>query len=273
MRIVEKRTQCLNCGHTFKGRFCPQCGQKAKTNRLQFGEMCKNLIGPFVGGDSKFLNTCRDLFARPGHLVRNYLLGKRIRYYHPLQMYVYLLTAYAVVSYVLGISDSIFDEMANIDLETEVEASKYASVDYLIGTLAKISSNKLYGTLLIVLFFTFPYRWLFRKCRIARPDGQQLALNLIEQFYTQMYHSCIGLFISIAMLPLCLIKGLDNVLTTIYQVITFVYLILIYRQLMGIKWWKSIAMNLVGIILMALLFMVVLMLIAVPAGVVEGLMK
>ncbi len=238
---------CLNCNNTFESDYCPYCGQAAKTKRLRLTEIVNNFIGSFVGGDNRFLRTCLDLICRPGYMVRDYLNGKRVRYYNPLQLYVFMLTLYAVVSYVLGVSDSIIDDMTNLDLDTDVEASKYASVDFIIKCI--------------------------RKCKVTRPDGQQLPLNLTEQFYTQMYHSCISLFFSVAMLPLCLVKSLDTIVIAIYQIVTIAYIVILYRQLMTIGWWKSIVLNAISLLLTIILFIALLMLIAVIAGVTEGLTK
>lgn len=262
-------THCLNCGNVFEGDFCPRCGQAARTKRLRLSEIVSNFVGSFVGGDNRFLNTCRDLIIRPGHMAREYLLGTRIRYYNPLQMYVFALTIYAVLSYVIGVSNSIFDDMSTLDFGTD--PLKNAYMNFILQKITALTSNKLYGTLLVASFAALSYRWVFRRCRLARRDGQQLVLNLTEQFYVQMYHSCLGLLISIAMLPLCLIKGIDVPLSTVYQVITVAYIIVFYRQLLGLKWWKSIVLNLVGLFLILLLFLIVLILITIPAGFVEGM--
>ena len=264
---------CLNCNNTFESDYCPYCGQQAKTKRLRLTEIVNNFIGSFVGGDNKFLRTCLDLICHPGYMVRDYLNGKRVRYYNPLQLYVFMLTLYAVASYVLGVNDSIIEDMANLDLDTEVEASKYATVDFFIKCIAEVGSNKLYGTLVVVFFSAFPYRWFFRKCKVTRPDGQQLALSLTEQFYTQMYHSCISLFFSVAMLPLALIKSLDAISGTVFQIVTLVYLVILYRQLMNIGWWKSIVLNAISLLLTIFLFISSLVLIAVTASVIEALIK
>ena len=60
---------CLNCGNRFKGNFCPHCGQSAKTRRLKLREMMTNAVAPFLGGDSRFVRSCRDLLVRPGIIV------------------------------------------------------------------------------------------------------------------------------------------------------------------------------------------------------------
>lgn len=272
MKIDKNRTQCLNCGNTFKGQFCPQCGQKAKTKRLQFVELFKNFIGPFVGGDSKVVNTCRDLFIRPGIMVRNYLEGKRVRYYNPLQMFVYVITTYAIVSYVLGVSSSIFDEMADLDLAMEEETMEYASIEFFMKAFNALHSNKLYGTLFYALLSVFPYRLLFRT-KIQRPDGAMLPLNRTEQFYTQMFHSCLKMMISIILLPVCLINGMDKIVLNIYQIAAFVYVVIMYKQLLGIGWMKSVLLNILATLLTIMLLVLLIIVILIVVMMMEAALK
>lgn len=262
--------RCLNCGNTYKGNFCPHCGQKASTKRLRLSEALKNMIGPFVGGDNKFMRTCRDLFLRPGHLTRKYLLGKRIVYYHPLQMFVYVLTVYAVVSFFLGSRSSIFDEMTSLNFKTSELDEDYAFIRFVLNSVNKITTNKLYCTISLALFSVPCSRWIFRKYTITRPDGQKLALNHTEQFYAQIYQSCISILISIILLPLCLIDGISEVVASVYKAITMFYSVFLYKQMLGIKWWKSILLTVVGTLMTVLLFLFVLMTICFIAAVVDG---
>ena len=268
MKTEENRTKCLNCGHTYKGLFCPRCGQKAKTKRLQFVELFKNSIAPFVGGDSKVLNTCRDLFIRPGYMVCNYLMGKRIRYYNPLQFFVYLVTTYAIISYVLGVSTSIFDDLAELDFDWGDKVESYASVGYLMKFAKALYTNKLYGTFFLSLMAVLPYRMLFRT-KIERPDGAMLPLNLTEQFYTQMFHSCLQMMISIILLPFCLIEGAKDTVQNVYQITGLVYVVIIYKQLLGIGWVKSTLHNIWAIILTMLLLLVLIIMVLIVAVVID----
>ena len=272
MKTEEKEIQCLNCGHIYEGQFCPHCGQKAKTKRLQFVEMFRNFIGAFVGGDNKFLNTCRDLIMRPGYMVRNYLLGRRIRYYHPLQMYVYAITTYAIVSYVLGVSSSIFDDMADLEFEPSEKAQKYASIGFVMSLANALYTNKLYGTLFLSFVATFPYRMLFRT-KLERQDGAMLPLNLTEQFYTKMYHSCLQVIVSILLLPVCLINGTDDIVLQIYAFASVLYAVVMYKQLLGIGWMKSILLNGLAAILTILLVVVLLVLVISAGLIIERALK
>lgn len=272
MSTEESRTKCLNCGHIYKGQFCPHCGQKAKTKRLQFVELLKNFIAPFVGGDSKAVNTCRDLFIRPGYMVRDYLLGKRIRYYNPLQFLIFAITTYAIVSYVLGVHTSVFDDLAEIELDFEDKTKDYVSLGLLAKFAKALYTNKLYGTFFFSLLAVFPYRMLFRT-KILRPDGAMLPLNLTEQFYTQMFFSCLQMMVSIILLPVCLIKGTDEIEENIYQTVSLVYVVVIYKQLLGIGWVKSALRSILALVLTMMLLIVLIILVLVAAMLIESALK
>ena len=39
MDTEGNKVKCLNCGNEFTDKFCPNCGQKAKTKRLKLCDM------------------------------------------------------------------------------------------------------------------------------------------------------------------------------------------------------------------------------------------
>ena len=45
---------------------------------FEITETAADFVNSFVGGDNKFMRTCIDLFTRPGYMVHDYLLGKRV---------------------------------------------------------------------------------------------------------------------------------------------------------------------------------------------------
>lgn len=272
----EKHKHCLNCGSSFKGNFCPNCGQKAGVKRLKITEIVMDMANSLVGGDNKFYCTCRDLSCRPGHMVRNYLLGKRAKYYNPLQMYIFTLTAFAVAAFLIGDSSTTIENIITWGFKAEdeiLEESRYASVEEIMTLMNDLLSNKLYGTLFFSFFGTFPYRVLFRKERIVRPDGVALPLNLTEQFYTQMFLACIGMILSIVMLPLCLTGISEDTLRGFYCVIAFIYSVVIFKQLLGIGWLKSALKNVLGIFFTFIIAFGLIFIVMVTAGVIEGLNK
>ena len=271
MKTNKKETICLNCGNRFVGNFCPCCGQNARTKRLMLGEMLSHFLDSFVGGDNIFLRTCHDLIVRPGYMQRDYLLGKRIRYKNPLQMYIYTITLYAVISYVTGLSSFLFEDIAKMEFNLN-ESKEYPTIEVVSNYLKAIYSSKLYGTFLTALIEVFPFCLLFRT-KILRPDGAMLPLSLAEQFFVQMYHSCTEVFIAIALLPLALIEGTSDISRYTYEFLAFLYSIIIYKKLLGIGWIKSTLLNVVAISLAFVLILVLIFLTVVVAVGIQTLMK
>jgi hypothetical protein len=81
---------CLNCETQLTDVFCPHCGQKDIPARQTIKELLENFISSFWSFESKFLNTGRSIFTKPGQLPKDYNQGKRERYYHPARMYVFI---------------------------------------------------------------------------------------------------------------------------------------------------------------------------------------
>ncbi|SEP56689.1 DUF3667 domain-containing protein [Neolewinella agarilytica] len=78
-----ENTTCLNCQTAFSGHFCPNCGQKASTRRYSWSYVfSKDFLSDIFNFDRGFLHTLRDLSYRPGHLVNDYLQGKRKTYFN-----------------------------------------------------------------------------------------------------------------------------------------------------------------------------------------------
>ena len=81
---------CLNCGTEFRGHFCPGCGQKADTQRLTLRHVMDNLVSLFTNADGRLWHTLRDLFGRPGFMMRDYMRGHRAEYIPPIQLLFFL---------------------------------------------------------------------------------------------------------------------------------------------------------------------------------------
>src|SRR5207249_5874501 len=81
-------THCENCGAPLAGRYCPQCGQAAIDYRRSFRYVIVDVLDSFLNWDSKFFATIGWLIARPWHLTNEFLAGRRVRYLHPLRLYL-----------------------------------------------------------------------------------------------------------------------------------------------------------------------------------------
>jgi Protein of unknown function (DUF3667) len=79
---------CENCGAPMAGPFCAQCGQAAVDYRRSFRHVIVDVLDSFLNWDSKFFATIGWLIARPWHLTNQFVAGRRVRYVHPLRLYL-----------------------------------------------------------------------------------------------------------------------------------------------------------------------------------------
>src|SRR6266446_3308714 len=81
-------THCENCGAQLQGHWCAKCGQPAIDYRRSFRHVIADLLNEFLNWDSKFFATIALLLVRPWKLTNQFLAGHRVRYVHPLRLYL-----------------------------------------------------------------------------------------------------------------------------------------------------------------------------------------
>jgi hypothetical protein len=87
---------CKNCGNAFEGKFCNVCGQKADVHRFTFKHALEEFFHTFTHVDSGILFLIKELFKRPGTVAREYIEGRRKKYFSPAQ---YLVLAVAAATF------------------------------------------------------------------------------------------------------------------------------------------------------------------------------
>src|SRR5205814_5330607 len=81
-------THCQNCGAELTGPHCAQCGQAAIDYRRSFRHVIVDVLDSFLNWDSKFFATIGLLVVKPWRLTNEFLTGRRVRYLHPLRLYL-----------------------------------------------------------------------------------------------------------------------------------------------------------------------------------------
>ena len=84
----EPITHCENCKAQLQGHWCAKCGQPAIDYRRSFRHVLADLLNEFLNWDSKFFATIALLLVRPWKLTNEFLAGHRVRYVHPLRLYL-----------------------------------------------------------------------------------------------------------------------------------------------------------------------------------------
>lgn len=82
--------KCQNCGHEFKGHFCPNCGQEVAEFNRPFGFIIYDFVGNFFAFDTRFFRTFKYLLIRPGFLTAEFFRGRRMSYSPPFRIFVFL---------------------------------------------------------------------------------------------------------------------------------------------------------------------------------------
>ena len=123
--IKRKDSECLNCGHPFSGqeKFCPDCGQANKGNRITFRNFIHEVFNGLFNFDAKFWNTIIPLLINPGKVSRDYIDGKRQRYTNPFRFY---LTVSIIFFLLVGLSTTIskYEELTNESKDDIVDVIK-----------------------------------------------------------------------------------------------------------------------------------------------------
>ena len=86
--------RCLDCGAALHGRFCAECGQRARRPRPTVRELASEAWQEFVNLDGKVATTLRLLVTRPGRLTVDALAGRRTRYVGAVRLYLLCSLAY-----------------------------------------------------------------------------------------------------------------------------------------------------------------------------------
>src|SRR5688500_12793533 len=83
------------------GRFCHVCGQENTEPKETFWHMITHFFYDITHFDGSFFVTVKDLLFKPGFLSREYMLGRRKKYLHPVRMYVFTSAVFFLVFFAM----------------------------------------------------------------------------------------------------------------------------------------------------------------------------
>ena len=96
--MSEHLQNCKNCDaeNTSEANFCINCGQKLG-DKLNLKLLFYNTIGNYFSFDARFFRSVIPLMFRPGYIASEFVKGKRLRYLHPGQMYLFVTVVFFFV--------------------------------------------------------------------------------------------------------------------------------------------------------------------------------
>jgi hypothetical protein len=103
---LQPLTHCENCGEELRGRYCSKCGQAAVNYHRSFRHVVIDVLDSFLNWDSKFIQSIGLLLWKPGWLTNQFLEGKRVRFVHPLRLYLLVSIVFFLCARLIPVSDT-----------------------------------------------------------------------------------------------------------------------------------------------------------------------
>jgi hypothetical protein len=98
---------CANCNGTVETNFCPSCGQKSAIHRITVSHVVHEGLHSITHTDKGFLLLTKELITRPGIIAKEYIAGRRKRYFNPLSFIVISSALLAYVGSITGYMDKL----------------------------------------------------------------------------------------------------------------------------------------------------------------------
>ncbi|NBB24326.1 DUF3667 domain-containing protein [Porphyrobacter sp. SLTP] len=122
---------CANCGTSYHGHFCPECGQKAHIHR-SLAAIGHDIMHGVLHLDGKLWETLPLLTFKPGELTRRYIAGERAKFVSPMAMFLFTVFAMFAVFQMVGIgaptdiANDLFGSDGDNPVQTEVRSQMEA---------------------------------------------------------------------------------------------------------------------------------------------------
>ncbi|MCD0465465.1 DUF3667 domain-containing protein [Flavobacterium sp. ENC] len=168
---------CKNCKHIYKGHYCNNCGQPAATHKINWHYLWHEIRHSLLHFDEGIPYSVKQLFTRPGHSIREFIEGKRVRHFKPLSLVIVLATFYGLLYHYFNVN------LYNDATDTTIDIAKFNEW-----------SSKHYSWIIIITipFFTLGTYISFRK----------QGYNFVEYFVFNTYKASQKLFAHIILFPL-----------------------------------------------------------------------
>ena len=259
--VDDTEHTCQHCGSAFVGRYCSQCGKPAHFQRFTWKLMIRNFLDIWGLGNRPMFRTIRDLFWRPGYMIRDYLDGHHLSFFPPFKMLavwtlilvfiMWLLNTTGVAHYEEG---KTFVQGIRDSLGNRISSTTALLLDQLDRVLKFFNDHELYRFIVQNVLVVLAVKAAFRKVS---------DFNLVETFYSQIYINCqFHILACASMLLTWRIPGYVSLFPYMQGLVPAV-LVLTYdfHQLYGLKWKRSLWKTVVTMINLVILYSIILMVI------------
>jgi hypothetical protein len=159
---------CKNCETANRSNFnyCPQCSQKVNLHRISPHEVFHEAVHYFTHADKGIFQLIRDLTLKSGVVAKEYINGKRKKYFPPLNFFLLVAAIFVFISNIPKEVPSIDSKKENVELSTISNPVQKEEMIHLYERKEKIMHFiKKYSNLMamMALPLTSFIFWLFYK--------------------------------------------------------------------------------------------------------------
>lgn len=195
---------CKNCHQVYKGHYCNNCGQSTETHKINAHFLWHDIQHGLLHFDKGILYSIKQLYTRPGHSIREFIEGKRVKHFKPLSLVVVLATLYGVLYHYFHIN--LYPDSTDVNGIDYHEFNEWTSTHFSWITIATIP------------IYTIGTYICFRK----------LNYNFFEFFVLNTFKASQKLFAHIALFPLLYYFNGTSEITVIVKILYILDLILIF---------------------------------------------
>ncbi|MEO7990558.1 MAG: DUF3667 domain-containing protein [Chryseolinea sp.] len=210
---------CKNCSAPLTGKFCQECGQKADTHKITLSHLFHEFFHALTHTDKGILLLVKEMILRPGFVAKEYIDGKRKKYFNPFSFLVIASAIYALVVMKSGYFEAMGGGGNGVRsfgrMPEQFAMYMRESMEIFIH------HGKIISLVLVVPLMTF-LSWIFFK-----KPRYNFAENLVLQ---SLMMGQINLFMVIIFIPLYLIFGHARLNNNIFQITFLVYMIVAFKQ-------------------------------------------
>ena len=176
---------CKNCHQVFKGNYCNNCGQTAETHKINAHFLWHDIQHGLLHFDAGIPYSLKQLFTRPGHSIREFIEGKRVKHFKPLSLVAVLGALYGFLCHYYEIN--LFANSGDSDLDLQ-DFGEWMATHFAWTTIATIP------------FYTIGTSIAFRK----------QGYNFFEFFVLNTFKASQRLFVQILTFPVLLYLNSTN---------------------------------------------------------------
>ena len=216
---------CKNCGHSFTGNHCNNCGQKI-AHRLDTKHIVHEAVHVFTHADKGIFSLIPMVLLRPGVLALQYVEGKRKRYF---SIFQYLILVVGIITFIMSKTHYMENMAQAINPETTKASARVLAVQgRLMNMLQHYFNIFLFAFLPVFSFFS----WLF-----FRSKGYNYAENFVLQASIQAQLNTFSLFI----IPLSYLlgKNFQGVIIALSFILLLLANTIANRQFFKVSWPKA----------------------------------